>query len=715
MNPMEQARGLFEQAIEHHRNHRLQAAEQLYRQALVLVPDRVSLLVNLSAVLIGQGRTDEASALSQQALAIEPGHPDALEHLAACSQAKLDPEERLRRIEADLLRQPQDAGLHNQRGLLLHDMARPEEACASFSQALALDPDNPGTLSNRAMSLEALAQHERALEDYRQAVRASPDYDQAGYGLINTALAIGYLPTTPDPGFEELLARALERPWARPQSIAPLAQAWLKRSPDMARVLTDLDGLAAGPGISDTRVAEASRVLAHNRLLVALLQHAVVTDIELERLLTRLRAAFLAETMRPDPPNGEPALAAFHCALAMQCFLNEYVYANDAREQAGFRDLAARLGNALSRRQPVPVRWITAVASYMPLHQVPGYEYLLEQPGIAAAGPVIRQQVAAPLQERQLAAAIPAITPIRDTVSVQVREQYEQNPYPRWNNLPRHTTRMGLRTFLKSRVAGTLPARLPGADGKPVEALNAGCGTGQHPIDMVQRIESIKLLAVDLSLASLAYAKRMAGEMQLQNIEFAQADILELGSIDRRFDLIESTGVLHHLADPAQGLAVLCRLLRDDGVMRLALYSEHARQSVAACRRYIAERGYRSTPEDIRRCRAELMSLEPGDPRREAMKFTDFYSMSECRDLLFHVQEHRFNLPDLRILLQRMSLDFLGFELQPGDLDGFRRRFPDPADRSDLLAWDAHERQNPDLFAGMYVFWVRKSAAGISS
>lgn len=64
MNPMEQARALFEQAIEHHRNQRLDAAERLYRQALDLVPDRVSLLVNLSAVLVAQGRTGEVAQLS---------------------------------------------------------------------------------------------------------------------------------------------------------------------------------------------------------------------------------------------------------------------------------------------------------------------------------------------------------------------------------------------------------------------------------------------------------------------------------------------------------------------------------------------------------------------------------------------------------------------------------------------------------------------------
>lgn len=691
MNPMEQARALFEQAIEHHRNQRLDAAERLYRQALDLVPDRVSLLVNLSAVLIAQGRTGEAAQLSQRALAIEPGHPDALEHLAACRQAGQSPDVQLTRLEAELAQRPRDAGLHNHRGLLLHDLGRPAEARAAFDNALAIDPANPGTLANRGRSLEALGEPAQALDDYRQALRQAPDHAQAGPGFINTVLTSGYLPPAPDEEFEALLARAMQAPWARPQSIAPVVQAWWRRSPVVESVV------------------EAS--LSGSRPLIALLQHAVATDPQLEQVLTRLRATLLASAQQVPEPAQQPAEAAqtLHCALPMQCFLNEYVYATATHEQEAARGLASRLSNALERGDPVPWRWIAAVACYLPLHLLPCSARLLQRQWPAAVARLIRQQVANPLQESELATSIAAITPIQDAVSVQVRAQYEQNPYPRWDSLPRHTVRTGLREFLESRVAGPLPPTLPGEDGRPIEALNAGCGTGQHPIDMLQRIRGLQLLAVDLSLASLGYARRMAAELQIQDIQFAQADILELGGIGRGFDLIESTGVLHHLADPAQGLAVLRDLLREGGVMRLALYSEHARRSVAACRQHIAERGYEPVASDIRRCRTELMALDPSDPRREVMKFTDFYSLSECRDLLFHVQEHRFTLPALQALLEQMSLRFVGFELGRDQVAGFQRSFPDPAALGDLAAWDIHEQRNPDLFAGMYVFWVTKS------
>jgi len=87
-------------------------------------------------------------------------------------------------------------------------------------------------------------------------------------------------------------------------------------------------------------------------------------------------------------------------------------------------------------------------------------------------------------------------------------------------------------------------------------------------------------LAVDLSISSLAYAKRKSRKLGLTTIEYAQADLLKLGSLGRSFDIIESSGVLHHLAAPWAGWRVLLSLLRPGGFMRLGFYSEVARRDI---------------------------------------------------------------------------------------------------------------------------------------
>ena len=90
--------------------------------------------------------------------------------------------------------------------------------------------------------------------------------------------------------------------------------------------------------------------------------------------------------------------------------------------------------------------------------------------------------------------------------------------------------------------------------------------------------------AVDLSLASLAYAQRKANDLKLRNLEYFQADILRLGKIEGEFDIVESTGVLHHLHEPMIGWRVLTTLLKPGGLMKIGLYSELARRHIAEIR-----------------------------------------------------------------------------------------------------------------------------------
>ena len=83
--------------------------------------------------------------------------------------------------------------------------------------------------------------------------------------------------------------------------------------------------------------------------------------------------------------------------------------------------------------------------------------------------------------------------------------------------------------------------------------LVAGCGTGKHAISTATSHPTSKVIAVDLSLSSLAYAVKKAAEFGITNIEFHQANILSLPPDFTNFDLIECSGVLHHLDDPQEG------------------------------------------------------------------------------------------------------------------------------------------------------------------
>ena len=239
----------------------------------------------------------------------------------------------------------------------------------------------------------------------------------------------------------------------------------------------------------------------------------------------------------------------------------------------------------------------------------------------------------------------------------------------------------------------------------------AGCGSGQNPVTAARTLAGARVLAVDLSLASLAHARRKTRELAIDTIDYAQADILKIASVGRQFDFVDTTGMLHHLGDWQAGWRALVEVTRPGGVMRLGLYSERASASVVAARAFIAARHYGSTPQEIRRCRQDLLAA--GDPLlAHVADYPDFFSTSECRDL--HVQEHRLSLPQIKAFLTAQDLRFLGFVVDGAVIARYRQRFPDDPAATDLDRWDALEAEHPALFGRMYQFWVQKAGPGAS-
>ena len=115
--------------------------------------------------------------------------------------------------------------------------------------------------------------------------------------------------------------------------------------------------------------------------------------------------------------------------------------------------------------------------------------------------------------------------------------------------------------------------------------------------------------------------------------------------------------------NPSQGLKALLGILKKTGFLKLGLYSELARQDIVKAKNYIACKQLQPNEVDIRLLRQKVFSGELPD-MNFLTKLSDFYSLSEVRDLCFHAQEHRFNIKQIQEILKSHELKFLGFLLQ---------------------------------------------------
>ncbi len=389
----------------------------------------------------------------------------------------------------------------------------------------------------------------------------------------------------------------------------------------------------------------------------AFLTRCINTHAEMEARLVAMRDALL---------HSGDASSPLLPLLALQAFANQYVWPAP--------DLAAEGALAALLHLPEEVHW-----------------------------PPLAGRLRELATERQLAANIPGFSPVADGLSAEVRRQYEQHPYPRWQALP-ESRRADFRQILES-LPGIDRAALPHA---PLRLLVAGCGTGYEALDLARTDPGLSVTAIDLSRASLAFARRKADELGIANIRFVQGDILALQALGEHFHLATSTGVLHHMADPDAGLASIAGVLVPGGVIRLALYSHRARAPIRAAHTLIAERGWQSDAGGIRAFRAHILALPAEDPLAILRDSDDFYSLSGCRDLAFHVHERHYRFPEIAALVAGAGLRLAGFDAPPDAMECFRAMHGATADPLDLTLWDAVEADHPFLFAGMIQFWCQK-------
>jgi SAM-dependent methyltransferase len=285
-------------------------------------------------------------------------------------------------------------------------------------------------------------------------------------------------------------------------------------------------------------------------------------------------------------------------------------------------------------------------------------------------------------------------------------QQYELNPYPRWLSLDREKTTQSLRERLKNRF----PVRYTDSLNldKP-EIMIAGCGTGRHAISTANRYAGSKVFAIDLSLQSLSYAVMQAEKLGQSNIKFAQGDILNLDKLDHRFDLIESSGVLHHMKDPLAGWTTLRNLLKRGGLMRIGLYSSKGRREWNGLREVVPPNLDKERVADFireRRSRVLMKSLKGID--NVITNIADYYSLSGCRDLLFHENEIQFSIPQIAKIITHLNLRFLGFANLMGSTEKtFKNKFNSSTDYYDLEKWDIFEQEYPNTFISMYQFWCQ--------
>ena len=438
--------------------------------------------------------------------------------------------------------------------------------------------------------------------------------------------------------------------------------------------------------------------LNNNRLLLQFMKVCPIPSYIFEKNLLKLRKEILNKIYDLNFDNN---YFKFLISLSSQCFLNEYIYLESKVEKTKIKEIEKRVEKNINNNKPVNDLEILILSCYAPLHSFDWCDKILVSENLID---IFKLQYQNYINEKKQLLSIKSISEVNDRTSIKVKKQYEENPYPRWTNLGLSFEAKNIEDVFRYKNLNLDIKKVKFS--KQLDILVSGCGTGQHVITTASIYKNAKIYALDLSFKSLSYAKRKTEELGLKNIKFLQGDILDVKKLKKKFDLIESVGVLHHMNDPFLGWKTLTCCLKDNSLMWIGLYSEKARKHITEIRKNINYLNIKTKKENIINFRNEIFENQNTEWNR-IKNSPDFYSTSGVRDLLFHIKEHTFTIQKIKEHLNNLNLDFLGFE-DTSIVNKFKQIYKENNDLYDLDKWEEFENNNHKIFAGMYQFWCKK-------
>ena len=424
-----------------------------------------------------------------------------------------------------------------------------------------------------------------------------------------------------------------------------------------------------------------------------------------ERVLSNIRKLMLLNYL--DKKKLNPHVFNFVIALGAQCFLNEYVYYISDEEKIKLEEVK----KSINKNQNNQDLKLALISCYQSLYSINNKIINLNNYSSANKefNKLLDLQYKEIIVEREISNNIKRIGKISDLISKEVKSQYELNPYPRWRyNTYAKTNTQNLLSVINSEIhPNYIRSNQTKSTNEKLNILIAGCGTGIQILE-ASRYSNCEVTAIDLSKTSISYAKRKIEEYGMSNINFIEMDLLELTHLNKKFDLIECSGVLHHMKNPEKGLANLIESLETNGFLKLGFYSKYARQEIIKARELITGKEIEPNIDAIRNFRNNVLN---GTIKQinKIRNWSDFYSTSMCRDLCFHTQEKCYSLIEIKNMLENANLEFLGFTLSKDIKKKYQKENKDKKSQKDLKLWDEFEKKNPNSFREMYQFWTRKS------
>lgn len=554
---------------------------------------------------------------------------------------------------------------------------------------------------------QKLNNHTEAFRYFKKSCEVDPFYERINenfFKFLMKAQFSGYSKEFAS-GFELLLSNKKMLGHNKLSSLSNRALIYLKQNPFFSNLINDSNEFFKNKddeAISNLDLGRVENILnqvSEFKLFHLCVEETLICNLEFEKLLIFIRKLIL---FKIKTLNFSKSLVKLMTTISLNNFLNEYFWEVSKNELNDISIIEKKIFESVELNIPINETDYLCLAMYKPLFK---YDFKSKIPFNDLTLKLYEYTINNLVVEKNIIKNIISFCDVKDKTSIKVQNQYEHYPYPRWIYSDTYLLKTNMSGYLNSHKIKYL--NIFKSLTKKKSILIAGCGTGKEAVEVRSLISDIKITAIDLSKKSLSYAIRKSQQARQKDITFMHGDILKLNNLNEKFDCIMSNGVLHHMNDPVAGLASLSSSLKKNGLIKISLYSKLARQCLLNFKQSANNIKNKNDVQAIKDFRNSLIRNEGFDNERIQL-YSDFYSLSDFKDLVCNEKEHLFTIDKIKKMIRELNFKFCGFQNSGGIQDKFISYFNSSNQLFNLDYWDIFEKEFPNSFSQMYQFWLQK-------
>ena len=448
------------------------------------------------------------------------------------------------------------------------------------------------------------------------------------------------------------------------------------------------------------------------------LKKTTVTNLNLEELIAYIRSAILKGVCNNLYSEDQmKSLESLCVSIFIQSNLNGHIWLSTKEYKILFHDLIKTVKEKIKNKKKVNVIEILIIGAFIDIrddYEIKDYifkKFKKEHKEIYNEISIFFNELS---NDKKLLKKIKKGKEIKESTSKKIEDFYNENPPPPWGRIK---TKEEIE-FLEYLRINIEPINLLGKKEFPKspKILYVGCGSGRDVLRL-NTIKNSEIDVVDVSIKNLLYAQKKALEHNIVNINFHHLDFLDIGTLNKKYDVIILNKVLNLIDNFNDGFNLMLKHLNNGGFSQISLKSPIANKEMDIIRKKLGSKINEDLKDNniIQSIREFIIKNNDIEFNRIKIMHT-FFEKKSLKKFLKPMYKSLIDIKEIKDIIIANKLEFVGWsdfnlnrKLKKIIFDLYSNNYKDDFLKKNLDNWNTFEKENPIIFSTRYKFWIRKN------